>query len=186
MNNPLRIKCDEVMDEIFGSSGKDEVPLLQRLGTAKAVCAQLRISLHLFFCTRCSEEVRKLEIIKEMGKSDFFPPAPSFIEEKVMGQLSSQLPRQFDEGFPQDEALGELVPEVPGGFSFRSWVIIGFIILVSLGTSFFGIDFIQAAFNRDSSFLIPMGITVGIVLTGYGAFFIASHLKELSGHFKIH
>jgi len=188
MNNPLRVSCrilcgmtcdevmDEIMDEVFEPSGKEELSLLQRL----------RVGLHLFVCPRCNEEARKLAMLKEIGQSDFFPSALSSsieeIEEKVMAQIAGQA----GEGFPQDEVMGGLIPEVPGGLSFRSWVIIGCIILVSLSTSFFGIDFIEAAFNRDSSFLIPLGITVGTVVTGYGAFFIAGHLKELSAHFKIH
>ena len=166
MNKPFFLSCNQVMDEIFEFSGEDEVSLVQRL----------RIGLHLFFCARCAEESRKLVIMQEMLNSDFFPPAPDF-EEKVMEQLSVDF---------QEEAKRTLSPELPGGFSFRSWTIIGFIILVSLAISFFGIDFIEAASNQRSTFLIQLGITVGTMLTGYGAFFIASHLKELSEHFKIH
>ena len=87
--------------------------------------------------------------------------------------------------FPFEQISEEPVPQVPGGFSFRSWIIIGIIILISLVTSYFGTDFIEAASNQESSFMISLGITIGIMLTGYGAFFIASHLKELSEHFKI-
>ena len=165
MNYQLRMSCSEVMDEIFESSD-DAIPLLQRL----------RIGFHLFFCARCTEELRRLEVLRDISQSDFFPPAPA-VDEKVMEQLSAE--------FFQADA-GDLIPDTPGGISFRSWVIIGFIILVSLATSFFGIDFIEAAYNQDASYLIPLGITVGTVLTGYGVFFVASHLKELSEHFKIH
>ena len=164
MNKSLRLDCDEVMDKIYESSGDDLVPLLQKL----------RISFHLFFCVRCSEKMRKLEMIKEIPQSQLFPPSPSF-EEIVMDRLAGD--------FLEDELRGT---EAPGAFSFRSWVIIGFIILISLATSFFGIDIIRVAFGQDSSYLIPLGITVGIVLTGYGAFFIASNLEELREHFKIH
>ena len=166
MNKPLRLSCREAMDEIYEFSEEDAVPLLQKF----------RVAFHLFFCTHCAGELRKLQIIQELMQADFFPPAPSF-EEKVMGELNLE--------FHQDEISEEPIFEVPGGFSFRSWVIIGFIILVSLATSFFGTDLIEAAANQDPSLMIPLGITVGTVLTGYGAFFIASHLKELSEHFKI-
>ena len=167
--NLLPMSCKEAMDEIYKSSGEEEVSLLQKF----------RVSLHLFFCARCAEETRKLELIQEILNADFFPPSPSMkIEENVMEQLSGE--------FLLDEFGQNLVPEAPGGFSFRSWVIIGFIILISLATSFFGIEVIEAASNLGSSYLIPLGITVGTILTGYGAFFIASHLKELSEHFKIH
>ena len=161
MNKPLRLSCDDVMDIIFESSGDDLVSLLLKL----------RLTFHLFFCDQCSEMMRKMEILKNMPPSQFLPPSPSF-EEIVMERLA--------EDFLEDRAM-----DAPGGFSFRSWVIIGFIILVSLATSFFGIDFIQVAFGRDSSYLISLGIIVGLILTGYGAFFIASHLEELREHFKI-
>ena len=187
MNKLLRLSCNEVMDEIYksqgnicdsavaGISGEDETTLLQKL----------RVSLHIFFCTRCAEEISMLEKLNRMPRSFFFPPAPSF-EEKVMAAIAEQ-PEYSEEYSGGFELLGEdPISEAPGGLSFRSWVVIGFIIFISLASSFFGTDFIQAAFGQDSSFLIPLGITVGTVLTGYGAFFIASHLKELTEHFKIH
>ena len=36
------------------------------------------------------------------------------------------------------------------------------------------------------SFLLPVGITIGVVLTTYGALFIGSHLKELSERFGLY
>jgi hypothetical protein len=65
-------------------------------------------------------------------------------------------------------------------------VIIGFIILISLSTAFFGMDFIHIAAFAGSSFLLPVGLTFGGILTGYGAIFIGSHLKELSAWFRLH
>ena len=170
MTKPIMLSCRDVMDEIFESFGDDVLPWAQRF----------RINFHLFFCPRCTAELRKLEIFNEMMRSDFFPPAPYF-EEEIMKQLAGEF--SYDE--ISEQISKDLLHEVPGGFSFRSWVIIGLIILLSLATSFFGTDFIKAASNLESSFMLPLGITVGIVLTGYGAFFIASHLKELSEHFKI-
>jgi hypothetical protein len=35
------------------------------------------------------------------------------------------------------------------------------------------------------SFLLPVGITFGIVLTSYGALFIGSHLEEFSERFGL-
>jgi hypothetical protein len=46
-------------------------------------------------------------------------------------------------------------------------------------------DFEKVAHRQGSSFLIPVGITIGVVVTGYGALFIASHLKELSERFGL-
>jgi uncharacterized membrane protein len=74
---------------------------------------------------------------------------------------------------------------LPGGLSTRAWVIVGFIVLFSLITSFFGRNFINVADSSGSSFLVPLGITIGIVVTSYCALFIGSHLKELSEHFRL-
>jgi hypothetical protein len=74
----------------------------------------------------------------------------------------------------------------PQGVSFRSWVIAGLIILVSLSSSFFNLDFVETVASYGSSFLLPVGLTIGIVVTGYGALFIGSHLKELSTRFRLH
>jgi hypothetical protein len=163
MNDLSHLGCRQAMDSIYEYFGEESIPLAEKL----------RLQLHIFFCPFCAEEFRKLQAIHDMLHADFFPPAPSF-EDSVMEQIQSM------------ETLEEIIPEAPGGFSFRAWIIIGFFIFVSLVTSFFGIDFIKTAFGQSSSFLVPLGITVGIVLTGYGALFIGSHLKELSTHFKLH
>jgi hypothetical protein len=70
--------------------------------------------------------------------------------------------------------------------SFRGWVITGFVVLVSLTTSLFGMDFVRMIPEVASSFLLPIGITIGVVVTVYGALFIGSHLKELSDRFRLH
>jgi hypothetical protein len=83
-----------------------------------------------------------------------------------------------EEDLPQTE-------DIPGGLSTRGWVIAGFIILVSMATAFFGLDFQKLAQETGTSFLLPIGITIGIVLTTYGALFIGSHLQELSERFGL-
>jgi len=57
--------------------------------------------------------------------------------------------------------------------------------MVSLITAFFGLDFKNLASESGISFLLPMGITIGIILTTYGALFISSHLNELSERFGL-
>ena len=166
MNN-LNDDCRSAMDIIFGFTDDKEITLLQRLYSR----------LHIFMCPRCSEELRKLESCREMFHSDFFPSSPG-IEEKVMDQLSGEF-------IQQEISDGEIV-EAPGGFSFRTWVMIGLFVLVSIFISFYGLDFFSFANDFGSTFLISLGITTGIILTGYGAFFIASHIKELTNRFNLH
>jgi len=149
------------MDAIDLSEKDEFLPLLTRL----------RIELHLLFCPECTRELRNLQCLEEIMKTDFIPNSPDF-EKPVMECL-------YEEADPEEKI------DAPAGFSFRGWVLIGFFVLLSLSSSFFGISFGVIANEEGLSFLLPVGITIGIVLTCYGAFFIASHLKELSTRFRL-
>jgi hypothetical protein len=46
-------------------------------------------------------------------------------------------------------------------------------------------DFLTVAVREGSSYLGPLGITIGAALTCYGAVFIGSHVKELSERFGL-
>ena len=155
--------CNEAMDIFYDD--ENDIPFYRKLPA----------KIHLYFCQHCAEEMKQLLICRDLLRSGFIPPSPSF-EDRIMEQLPVCTAQNESEA-PHD---------VPGGLSFRTWVIIGFFIFVSLTLSFFGTEFFELASKYGSSLLIPLGITTGIMLTGYGAFFIGSHLKELSDHFKLH
>ena len=161
------MNCIYILDKVYEySSGesRDSMPLL----------IQIQVNLHLLFCPSCAQEVERFEVCKDILLTDFFPPSPG-LEDIVMAMTAAEK---------------GIVWEVPGaesqgGFSTRGWVIAGLVMLVSLATAFFGLDFNQIALTAGTSFMIPIGITVGIVLTGYGALFIGSHLKELTEQFGL-
>jgi hypothetical protein len=93
------------------------------------------------------------------------------------------------EGLPQLEAGNEPEEGVygeTGGVSLSRWVITGLILLFSLSSAFFVMDFVKVAAKEGSSYLLPLGITIGAVLSCYGAIFIGSHVKELSERFGLH
>jgi len=136
-----------------------------------SVLTQLRIWLHLLCCRACSRELKKLRRVEEIMKTDFLPPSPDF-EDTLMKRL-------YEEAAMAEET------DAPAGFSLRGWVITGVVVLLSLSSVFFGMNFIQIANEEGLSFLLPVGLTVGVVLTCYGALFIGSHLKELSTRFGI-
>jgi hypothetical protein len=161
MKKQLLMDCRTVMDTVYEDEKDGFLPVLTRL----------RIGLHLLFCPGCAEELRKYRCVEELMSTGFFPPSPDF-EESVMERL-------YEDTGEREEY------DAPAGFSFRGWVIIGFFVLLSLSSAFFGMDFIEIAREEGSSFLLPVGITIGIVLTGYGALFIGSHLKELSSFFRL-
>ena len=163
-------ECRKIIDDVY-EYGRD-----WNSYPGKLKLRFFRLHFHLFLCSSCSGEIEKLDFANDVLHRDFFPPAPSF-EDAVMKQISEEKILY--------EANIKPVQEVPGWFSFRTWIIVGFFILISLAVTFLSVDFVTAAFTNDSSFMALLGITTGMLLTGYGALFIGSHLKKLSNHFKL-
>lgn len=91
------------------------------------------------------------------------------------------------ERLAKEDGVSEGIEDIaaPAAFSLRGWAVIGFFLLLSLSTSFFGENFGEIAAAEGLSFLLPVGITVGMAVTCYGALFIGSHLKELSTRFRL-
>ena len=161
MKKPFLMDCDTVFDTMYESEGENSLPAL----------IQMKIWVHLLFCSKCTEKLEKYQRLQAVMKDDFFPPPPEFED-----MLIERVVREADTIRNED---------APAGFSFRSWVIIGFFVLLSLSSAFFGIDFVEIASSEGLSFLLPVGLTIGMVVTCYGAFFIGSHLKELSTRFRL-
>jgi hypothetical protein len=170
--------CHEIMDKVYEYAG-EPMPLL----------LHVRIALHLFFCPGCARELECFETARDILRTGFFPPSPDF-EKTVMEQLRRESSLEISGREEAEYLLGAesgLPAGVPDtGVSFRNWVITGLVALFSLSTSFFGFNFSRLAASEGVSFLLPVGITVGVVLTCYGAFFIGSHVKELSERFGLH
>jgi hypothetical protein len=154
------MKCDKVMDEIYEYTGGETMPLLLKI----------RLGVHLFFCPGCAQEFERFKVTREILRNDFSPVCPDF-EVPVMAAV------EREEDTAAEDAEFSVVP---GGLSTRGWVIAGLIVFFSLATAFVGLDFNYVALKAGMSFLLPVGITIGIVLTSYGALFIGGHLKELS------
>jgi hypothetical protein len=160
--------CNDMLDKIYEFDGEEPLPLWDRL----------QIAVHVVFCPRCAEKTLRLEALRDILRADFLPPPPG-IADSVMDCIRAEA---FDMTADMPFEEEELSPEVP----FGGWVITGMVVLLSLSTAFMGLDFISVAAAQGSSFLLPVGITIGVVVTGYGALFIGSHLKELSDRFRLH
>jgi hypothetical protein len=138
---------------------------------------RLRVWWHLLHCPRCAASAAALEAAQTLMQTSFFPPAPA-VENAVMEVIRR-------EALDPDDVPMEIA-DPPEAVSFRSWIIAGFIILISLSSTFFGLDFANVTEEEGSSFLISVGLTVGMAVSIYGALFIGTHLKELSGRFGLH
>ena len=136
--------------------------------------SQINIWVHTFFCEDCALKIEQYETAKILMREYSFPSSPG-LEDSIMNRIAAEEAAENAETFYS----------VPGGISTRGWVISGLIIIVSLVTAFFGLDFKNLATEWGMSFMLPIGITIGIVLTTYCALFIGSHLKELSERFGL-
>ena len=154
--------CSKIMDMIYEYSGneaghEDAMPLL----------IQIQIGIHTFFCQTCAKKIETLEKTREILKEDFFPSSPGF-EDSIMARIKTE-----------EEAIQtEEIYAVPGGISTRGWIIAGVVIIVSLVSAFFSIDFKSVATESGKDFLLPIGLTFGGIITAYCAFFIGSHIKN--------
>jgi len=139
---------------------------------------QLLIWAHVFLCRECANKIERMEETKNILRDDFFPVSPE-LEESIMARITVL------ENEERENTFDNRMCANPGELSTRGWVIAGLVILISLVTAYFGFDFRSLASELGASFVLPVGITVGIVVTSYGALFIGSHLKELSERFGL-
>ncbi|MDR3122773.1 MAG: peptidoglycan-binding protein [Treponema sp.] len=144
------MNCDKAMNAVYEEWGAESLSLFTQLG----------LRLHFLRCPRCAAEAAQLQSARSL-MAESFPLPPMELEERIMRSVNA-------------EEQGEESPEV-AGVSFRSWVVTGFIVLLSLSSSFF----------REGAPPLQIGITVGAVVTAYGAIFIGSHLKELTERFNL-
>jgi hypothetical protein len=155
------MSCAKILDIVYE---QEDMSLFNRI----------RVGLHLLVCPDCAQEVERFEVCRDIISNDFLFPAPD-LEDAVMSMISVE-----DGEINEDQEA-----EAPGGFSIRGWIIAGIVMLVSLATVFFGLEFNKVALIAGMAFTIPIGITIGIALTSYGALFIGSHLKALSERFGL-
>jgi len=154
------MNCTKILDLVYE---QEDMSLFNRI----------RVGLHLMVCPDCAQEVERFEVCRDILHNDFMFPEPD-LEDSVMSMIS--------DGEEEAEACET---EVTGGFSIRGWIIAGIVMLVSLATVFFGLEFNKVALIAGMAFTIPIGITIGLALTSYGALFIGSHLKDLTERFGL-
>jgi len=155
------MNCKKIMDMVYDYD--DSKPLL----------INLYIRLHTIFCSDCAVEIERYHSARLFLQEDFIPPSPG-LEVSIMAKIQGEELPVPEESFA-----------APDSFSTRSWVLASLFILVSLVTAFFGLEYQQLANEGGISFILPMGITIGIALTIFGAFLIAGNLEKLTERFGL-
>jgi hypothetical protein len=172
------MKCDDLLERVYEASGVAGNGAAADGATALPLLFRLRIRLHCLFCPQCAQELERFQLVRDVLRDDFLPPGADFAD-AVMARLEAENPALYDAQGPDG------IYDETEGVSLRFWIVAGCFLLVSLSSSFFGIDFIKVALREGASYLLPLGITIGAVLSCYGAIFIGSHIKELSERFGL-
>lgn len=155
------MKCDEKLDKILCTD--DEVSL--------SFITRLQFFFHSFFCDYCRSVIEQYEDSRELMKNDFFYDIPDMSDE-IMNQVLRE------ETVLEDAEIHEWI-------SFKKWIIAGCIILVSLVSAFFGFNFNTVAASGDSSYMLSIGLVIGLIVSIYGLLFIGTQMKQLR-HFLDH
>jgi hypothetical protein len=118
---------------------------------------------------------RLISAAEDLLRADFLPTYPGLersIEDAVMAKVYNEAP--FRSVFCDSRPV-----------SIKRWIASGLVVLVSLSTVVCGLTFDRVASVGGDSFLLPLGLTIGGIVTIYGALFIGSHMEELSEHFGL-
>jgi hypothetical protein len=164
------MRCEDIVDLIIDHDGDEELSFVRRV----------LVDLHLLFCPRCAEAVRRWQLGRELLSASCQDPKleiPGLETPDLSGVIMASILAESGEVPDSAEPFSEAL-------SFRRWVIAGCVIVISLISVFFGLDFIEL--SSVSSLKLPMGVTIGAFISAYSALFIGSHLKELSERFRLH
>jgi len=165
------MKCSKIIDMVYGCCENN-----RKSYGSLSLSDQIKISMHTFLCADCAKKIEMYETARNIMSNDFFPSPSVSFENLIMTKIEAE---------EKTQEASEEVFAAPGGMSIRSWVIAGVIMAVSLIIAFFSLDYQNLSEKIGIPFILPMGITIGSILTTYGALFIGSHLKELSIRFGI-
>ncbi|GAB1483542.1 hypothetical protein MASR2M78_23580 [Treponema sp.] len=116
------------------------------------------------------DDARRYRIALNLLKKGYLGPSPDFTD-RIMNIIRQEAPHSL-----------EIIEE---RIRFRDWIVVGLLIALSLTLTPFGQDFEWLVRSLGSFMLVPFSITLGVVLTIYCSYFIASHLDELSERFGL-
>jgi hypothetical protein len=158
--------CDKVLDVLYYQDN-GEYP-----NGRFSFMMRFLIALHIRRCPKCAAHLRALQSVSACLKEDFFPPATGIASE-IMARV-------------REDGLLENTPQENAAPPLRTWLTVGLTILLFLSSASIGIDYLAPVNVRTVSFMLSVGITVGGVITAFGAIFIGSHIAELSKWLGLH
>jgi hypothetical protein len=154
-----KMKCNERLNKILGADDDTTLSLFMRL----------QFYVHTFFCDHCRFVINQYDDSAELMRNNFFYDTPD-MSDSIMHQILSE------ESIPDNNEIHEWV-------SFKKWIIAGCIILVSLVSAFFGFNFNEVASSTDSSYMLSIGLLIGLIVSIYGLLFIGTQMKQLRHFF---
>jgi hypothetical protein len=153
------MKCDEKLDKILCTDDDTTLSLFMRL----------QFYIHTFFCDHCRFVIHQYEDSAELMRNNFFYDTPD-MSDNIMYQILN------NESISKDTEIHEWI-------SFKKWIIAGCIIVVSLVSAFFGFNFNEVASSTDSSYMLSIGLVIGLIVSIYGLLFIGTQMKQLRHFF---
>ncbi len=125
--------------------------------------------IHRFFCPDCRREIEEFGRAIELLRDDPDAEAPEDLSRIVLARISEQ------EG---EEPLSTVVDQPPGRLG--RWLIAGGVLLFSPILAAIAKPYLVARGMHGNLFIIPISIVLGLSFSVYAAFFIGSHMDEIS------
>ncbi|MDR2467380.1 MAG: peptidoglycan-binding protein [Spirochaetaceae bacterium] len=159
------MNCDTVVRHLY----EDDIDYNKE--PKLSLLSRLCFTVHYLLCPACAVQKHKLETAKRLLRQSCIPPSPARLSETIMMAIDMKY-------YGKTALLPEAIP-------LRIWIVSGIFIVLSLSSAYFGLDFNTIADKNGLSYLLPVGITIGGVITAYGAMFIGTHLDTLCEKFGL-
>ncbi len=126
-----------------------------------------KVRIHTFFCPVCSGEIMQLMLMFRL------------LEEKSIWEMDKDIKDNVMDKIQRQSVFAEK------RISGLKWVVIGIIIFASMFLINFSESFMWLKEQFGSSFVIPMSIVLGLVLTVYLMLFTSSNIDFLEKYLHL-
>ncbi|GMO48766.1 MAG: hypothetical protein Ta2B_30380 [Termitinemataceae bacterium] len=133
---------------------------------------RIQAAIHLLHCKDCTAHKNIIEKSNAIMERDFLLPVSAKEENEFCDSIMNVLSKT------SQNVNFEKLDEKEKRFSIYVWALTGTVICGSLIAAFFNINILNA--KEMNAFIVPLSITIGGIVTAYGAMFIVCHLKVLT------